>query len=96
MADLLDEVCANEVAREKRFSLRHLSDVCGDESLLTGQFLPMLADELKATQHANGDHMAMLAAVGSLGVDEILPLLRPHIFGKPVRLFTSFWLSVTC
>jgi len=83
MADLLSTACESPFYKEKRFPVEYLGDFCNSkDAVIINDFLPMLSEELKTTESTStADHLAALTAIGSLGIEEILPILEPHIKG---------------
>ena len=60
-----------------------MGDFCNSqESVIVHEFLPLLVDELESSQNVF-DRIVALAAFGSLGVEEIVPILLPVIRGTP-------------
>jgi len=83
VADLLSAACDSPFYKEKRFPVNYLGDFCNShDSVLVNEFLPLISQELSATEGKTGEHMAVLTAIGSLGVPEVLAILAPHIKGN--------------
>ena len=66
------------------FPRRHFSrDFCDSKSpVIIDEFLPLLTRELESSTDSF-DRIVTLAAFGSLGVEEIVPVLLPVICGTP-------------
>ena len=81
VADLLNTVCSSRFSAAKRFPVAVLGDFCDRKSpVITEEFLPLLVKELESAQ-STVDRIVTLAAFGSLGVEEIVPVLLPVIRG---------------
>ena len=83
VADLLNAACVSVQSRSKKFPVELLEDFCGTEdSWLLDEFLALLSQELQVNKSSASNKIVVLMAVGSLGVDKILPVLLPHIRGN--------------
>ena len=83
VADLLNTVCGSRFSAAKRFPVAVLGDFCDSKSpVITEEFLPFLVKELESSTDSF-DRIVALAAFGSLGVEEIVPILLPVIRGTP-------------
>ena len=83
VADLLNTVCGSRFSAAKRFPVAVLGDFCDSKSpVITEEFLPFLVKELESSTDSF-DRIVTLAAFGSLGVEEIVPVLLPVIRGTP-------------
>ena len=65
----------------KRYSDQITKDICGAKDEVLNTLLPMLAKELERSK-TGADRIVALAALGSLGTEEIIPMLQPYISGK--------------
>jgi Lipoprotein amino terminal region len=83
VSDLLSAACESPFYKEKRFSVQYLGDLCtSKDAIIVNEFLPILAEELQRNEtKSSADYMAALTAIGSLGIEEILPILEPHVKG---------------
>lgn len=81
VADLLFKVCNSRFPAAKRFPISVLGDFC-DRNIIVNEFLPILVKQLESSQNVF-DRIVVLAALGSLGVEEIVPILLPVIRGTP-------------
>ena len=83
IADLLNAACGSRFSAAKRFPVAVLGDFCDRKSpVIIEEFLPLLVKELESAQ-STVDRIVTLAAFGSLGVEEIVPVLLPVIRGTP-------------
>lgn len=84
VADLMNTACSSRLSASKRFPVSLMGDFCdSQENVLIHEFLPILIRELESSQNNVFDRMVVLAAFGSLGVEEIIPVLLPVIRGTP-------------
>ena len=78
VADLMNVACGPSAA--KRFASP--ADFCtSKDAIIINEFLPILAKELESSTEVY-DRIVALAAIGSLGVEEIIPVLLPVIRGN--------------
>lgn len=83
VSDLLNTACGNPVSAAKRFPVSLLGDFCDSkDSVIIKDFLPLVSYELEYSQEVY-DRIIALAALGSLGVEEVVPVLLPIIRGTP-------------
>jgi hypothetical protein len=83
VADLLNAACGSHFAASKRFPGSAMGDFCDrKDAIITKEFLPWLTHELESSQ-STVDRIVALSAFGSLGVEEIIPVLWPIIRGTP-------------
>ena len=83
VADLLNTVCSSRFSAAKRFPVAVLGDFCDSkDAVIINEFLPLLTRELESSTDSF-DRIVTLAAFGSLGVEEIVPVLLPVICGTP-------------
>lgn len=83
IADLLQAACGSRYMAAKRFPVNMMGDLCDrKDSVITEEFLPLLVRELEHSQNSV-DRIVALTAFGSLGVEEIVPILLPIIRGTP-------------
>lgn len=83
VADLMNIACSSRFSAAKRFPVNTLGDFCNSqESVIVHEFLPLLTGELESS-HSVFDKIVALAAFGSLGVEEVVPILLPVIRGTP-------------
>ena len=83
LADLMHAACNPDFHTAKRFPTTLMGDFCTKEnSVVTQEFLPLLAEYLKESQDKAADHMGALTAIGNLGHPDIIPILMPHIRGS--------------
>ncbi|XP_057375632.1 vitellogenin-2-like [Daphnia carinata] len=81
IADLLNAACGSRFMAAKRFPVAVLGDFCDrKDTVIIDEFLPLLVKELESSQ-STVDRIVALAAFGSLGVEEIVPVLLPIIRG---------------
>ncbi len=82
VADLMNAACGSCLAAAKRFSSAILGDFCtSKDAIIINDFLPLLVKELESSKTAY-DRIVVLTAFGSLGVEEIIPILLPVIRGN--------------
>ena len=83
VADLLNTVCSSRFSAAKRFPVAVLGDFCDSkDAVIINEFLPLLTRELESSTDSF-DRIVTLAAFGSLGIEEIVPILLPVIRGTP-------------
>lgn len=83
VADLMNAACSSRFSASKRFPVSLMGDFCNtQDDVLTHELLPILVRELESNQNVF-DRMVTLTAFGSLGVEEIVPVLLPVIRGTP-------------
>ena len=83
VADLLNTVCSSRFSAAKRFPVTVLGDFCDSkDAVIINEFLPLLTRELESSTDSF-DRIVTLAAFGSLGIEEIFPVLLPVIRGTP-------------
>ena len=83
VADLLNTVCGSRFSAAKRFPVAVLGDFCDSkDAVIINEFLPLLTRELESSTDSF-DRIVTLAAFGSLGIEEIFPVLLPVIRGTP-------------
>lgn len=83
IADLLNSVCGSRFLAAKKYPVSVMGDFCDHKDpVVIDEFLPYLVRELESSQ-TTVDRIITLAAFGSLGVDEIVPILLPIIRGTP-------------
>ena len=83
VADLLNTVCSSRFSAAKRFPVAVLGDFCDSkDAVIINEFLPLLTRELESSTDSF-DRIVTLAAFGSLGIEEIVPVLLPVIRGTP-------------
>ena len=83
VADLLNTVCSSRFSAAKRFPVAVLGDFCDSkDAVIIDEFLPLLTRELESSTDSF-DRIVTLAAFGSLGIEEIVPILLPVIRGTP-------------
>ena len=83
VADLLNTVCSSRFSAAKRFPVAVLGDFCDSkDNVIINEFLPLLTRELESSTDSF-DRIVTLAAFGSLGIEEIVPILLPVIRGTP-------------
>lgn len=81
VADLLNKACGSRFSASKRFPVAVIGDFCDKkDDVLIHEFLPLLTRELE-TSNEVFDRIVALSAFGSLGVEEIVPILLPVIRG---------------
>ena len=82
VSDLLSTACGNNLSAAKRFSVSVLGDFCDrKDTIITKDFLPFLANELESSSSVF-DRIVALSAVGSLSVEEVVPILLPVLRGN--------------
>ncbi|KAK4007450.1 hypothetical protein OUZ56_012607 [Daphnia magna] len=83
VADLLNAVRGSPFKAAKRFPVSTLGEFCNrKDGVIINEFLPWLTGELESSQDTV-DRIVILTAFGSLGVEEIVPILLPVIRGTP-------------
>ena len=83
VADLLNAACASHLAAAKRFPVSILGNLCDSkDAVIIDEFLPWLIEQLESSA-STVDRIVALTAFGSLGVEEIIPVLLPVIRGTP-------------
>lgn len=79
----MNAVCGSRHLAAKRFPIAVTGDLCDSkDAVVIDEFLPLLVRELEQSQ-TTADRIVVLAAFGSLGVEEIVPILLPIIRGAP-------------
>ena len=79
VADLLGSACASPHLAIKRFPIALLGDLCdAKDDLIVNEFLPLLVEELEKSE-TSADRIVVLGSIGSLGTEEIIPVLLPFI-----------------
>ncbi len=82
VADLLNSACSSRLSASKKYPVSVMGDFCDSRSkIISSEFLPILAKELESSSEVF-DRMVVLAALGNLGVEEIVPVLLPVIRGN--------------
>ncbi len=82
VSDLLSAACGNRLSAAKRFTTSVLGDFCDrKDTIITKDFLPLLANELESSKSVF-DRIVALATLGSLSVEEVVPILLPVIRGN--------------
>ena len=83
VADLLNVACESAHLHNKRFPVQLIDDFCdAKDSGLLDEFLNILSQELQSSTSSTSDKLITMMAIGSLGIEEILPVLLPHIEGN--------------
>ncbi|KAI9554120.1 hypothetical protein GHT06_019392 [Daphnia sinensis] len=83
VADLLNAVCGSPFKAAKRFPISTFGQFCDrKDAVIIDEFLPWLTKELESSKNTV-DRIVILTAFGSLGVEEIVPVLLPIIRGTP-------------
>lgn len=83
VADLLNVACESAHLHNKRFPVQLIDDFCdAKDSRLLDEFLNILSQELQSSTSSTSDKIITMMAIGSLGIEEILPVLLPHIEGN--------------
>jgi len=81
IADLLHHVCGSRFLAAKKYPVSVMGNFCDrKDSVIIDEFLPLLTKELESSE-STVDRIVALAAFGSLGVEEIVPILMPIIRG---------------
>jgi hypothetical protein len=81
IADLLHHVCGSRFLAAKKYPVSVMGDFCDrTDSVIIDEFLPLLTREFESSQNTV-DRIVALSAFGSLGVEEIVPILMPIIRG---------------
>jgi hypothetical protein len=81
VADLLNSACGSQLAAGKKYPVSVMGDFCdAKDDVVVYEFIPLLARELESSEKTF-DRIVALAAFGSLGLEEILPVLLPVIRG---------------
>ena len=89
VSDLLNTACKSRYSASKRFPAAVLGDFCeSKDSVILNDFLPLLTNELVSSQEVY-DRIVALVAFGSLGIEEIVPILLPVIRGTPGKFDDS-------
>lgn len=79
----MNNACGSRISASKRYPVSVLGNFCDSkDDVIINQFLPILVRELEAS-HDVFDRIVVLSAFGSLGVEEIVPILLPIIRGSP-------------
>ncbi|XP_046638923.1 vitellogenin-like [Daphnia pulicaria] len=82
VADLLNSACSSRHSAAKKYPVSVMGDFCDSKSkIISYEFLPLLAKELESSTEVF-DRMVVLAAIGNLGVEEVVPVLLPVIRGN--------------
>ena len=82
VADLLNTACGSRFSAAKRFPVALMGEFCDRKNpVVNYEFLPVVARELESSTSVF-DRIVALAAIGSLGVEEIIPVLLPVIRGN--------------
>ena len=83
VSDLLNAACGSPLLAAKRFSVSVLGDFCSTkDDIIVKDFLPLVKNELESSTEVY-DRIVAIAALGSLGVEEVMPILLPIIRGTP-------------
>ncbi len=83
VADLLHTVCSSRISAAKRYPISVMVDFCNaKDTIIIDEFLPLLKREFESSQDT-ADRIPVLAALGYLGVEEIIPILVSVIRGIP-------------
>lgn len=83
VADLLNSACGSQMAAGKKYPVSVMGDFCdAKDGVIVNEFIPLLARELESSDKTF-DRIVALATFGSLGLEEILPVLLPVIRGTP-------------
>ena len=82
LADLFYTACNSSLTR-KRFPSQVYSGYTCDlkEPIVTKEFLELLKTELKEAANSTADRYVTLTTLGLLGIEEVIPVLLPHIHG---------------
>ncbi len=81
IADLLHNVCGSRFLAAKKYPVSVMGDFCDrKDTVIIDEFLPLLTREFESSQ-SSVDRIIALSAFGSLGVEEIVPVLLPIIRG---------------
>jgi hypothetical protein len=82
VADLLNSACSSRFSAAKKYPVSVMGDFCDSKSkIITNEFVPFLAKALESSTEVF-DRIVVLTAIGSLGVEEIVPVLLPVIRGN--------------
>jgi hypothetical protein len=82
VADLLNSACSSRHLASKKYPVSVMGDFCdSNNKIISSEFLPILAKELESSSEVF-DRMVVLAAIGNLGVEEVVPVLLPVIRGN--------------
>ena len=85
VADLVNKACGSRSTASKRFPVSVMGDFCDShDSVIVHELLPLLVRELETNENVF-DRIVALSAFGSLGIEEIVPILLPIIRGTPGR-----------
>ena len=83
VSDLLNTACGSPLLAAKRFPVSLLGDFCSTkDDVVIKDFLSLVKTELESSTEVY-DRIVALAALGSLGVEEVVPILLPIIRGTP-------------
>ena len=83
VADLMNATCGSQLSSAKKYPVSVMGDFCDKkDSVIINEFIPLLARELESSEKIF-DRIVALATFGSLGLEEILPVLLPVIRGTP-------------
>ena len=83
IADLLNDACSSASAQRMNTGVLIVGDLCDRKDIvIVKEFLPLLVKELNSNQDTF-NRIVTLSALGSLAVEEIVPILLPIIRGTP-------------
>ena len=83
VADLMNMACGSHLSAAKKYPVSVMGDFCDSkDSVIINEFIPLLTRELESSEKTF-DRIVALATFGSLGLEEILPVLLPVIRGTP-------------
>ena len=83
VADLMNATCGSQLSSAKKYPVSVMGDFCDKkDSVIINEFIPLLAREVESSKKIF-DRIVALATFGSLGLEEILPVLLPAIRGTP-------------
>jgi len=82
VSDLLNSACSSRFSAAKKYPVSVMGDFCNNKGkIITNEFVPFLAKALESSTEVF-DRIVVLTAMGSLGVEEIVPVLLPVIRGN--------------
>lgn len=82
VSDLLNSACSSRLSAEKKYPVSVMGDFCDTKSkIIRNELLPLLAKTLESSTEVF-DRIVVLTAMGSLGVEEVVPVLLPVIRGN--------------
>ena len=81
VADLLNNACGSRLSAAKKYPVSVMGDFCDSkDNVILNEYIPLLTRQLESSVKTF-DRIVALANFGSLGVEEILPVLLPVIRG---------------